>query len=561
MNYITIDGELVTPKTEAMAYEQTNHRMDTLEQNIQNDFAGVRQEITETVNSIGNEMEVLSDRINSDISSVEGRIDNIIAHNNDTEGNSELVDIRTGVDGTVYASAGTAVREQINDINDNLDDYFNFPNNIINFRTAQFADRANAGIILNVLTKNSFTISIGTTPPIVAVNKFCGFVLNDLISGHNYTVDFSFADGSTFPESLPYYISVVTNTDLSGETLGRSDNVQTGKFTFTAVSTSAALRFVLNDNNSQTVTCKKYESYDDSLTPGFINDIESLINVETDKLKSWKNKTWLAYGDSITAISNGNSLTTGWAKYVNNEMQFRNFYGRGVGGQTYVWNNTTFQVNPQTGEYVDRGTENDNCLGCFCSWQRISAMIPDSIKNDIDLIWLMGGTNDISNIEETTGQSVIEYTKPVFIENQGTDTAWANAAEYNGGDYDVTTFSGAVASTIMKLQYRCPNALIIVSTPMPRWYTDTFHPTTTQQTEKFQNGEHNGVTTTDTADVEIKVARYMSVPYYDTTAMSGVNGFNWDRYMTGVHPYPVNGQKMLARTIIGALKGFVPIIN
>ena len=37
MNYITIDGELVTPKTEAMAYEQTNHRMDTLEQNIQND--------------------------------------------------------------------------------------------------------------------------------------------------------------------------------------------------------------------------------------------------------------------------------------------------------------------------------------------------------------------------------------------------------------------------------------------------------------------------------------------------------------------------------------------
>lgn len=41
------------------------------------------------------------------------RVDNIIAHNNDTEGNSELVDIRTGVDGTVYASAGNAVRSQI----------------------------------------------------------------------------------------------------------------------------------------------------------------------------------------------------------------------------------------------------------------------------------------------------------------------------------------------------------------------------------------------------------------------------------------------------------------
>jgi lysophospholipase L1-like esterase len=40
------------------------------------------------------------------------RVDNILAHNNDTDGNTELLDVRYGADGVVYGSAGEAVREQ-----------------------------------------------------------------------------------------------------------------------------------------------------------------------------------------------------------------------------------------------------------------------------------------------------------------------------------------------------------------------------------------------------------------------------------------------------------------
>lgn len=50
------------------------------------------------------------------------RIDSIITHNTETGSNTELIDIRTGTDGTVYNSAGAAVRRQITKVNSKLSD-------------------------------------------------------------------------------------------------------------------------------------------------------------------------------------------------------------------------------------------------------------------------------------------------------------------------------------------------------------------------------------------------------------------------------------------------------
>lgn len=48
------------------------------------------------------------------------QIANLVANNNPTDGNSELIDIRVGFDETVYDSAGEAVRGQITEVNERI---------------------------------------------------------------------------------------------------------------------------------------------------------------------------------------------------------------------------------------------------------------------------------------------------------------------------------------------------------------------------------------------------------------------------------------------------------
>ena len=270
-----------------------------------------------------------------------------------------------------------------------------------------------------------------------------------------------------------------------------------------------------------------------------ISDLNEIVN-------DWESKNILLYGDSIVAQCNPDSPSGSWGNLIKNYFKFSNAYGRGVGGQKFVWNDGTFQVNSD-GEYVDRGTASDNCLGCFCSWQRISSMIPSSIRNNIDIIIINGGTNDLHQ-ESPIGN--INYNS-----SQNSDTDWASDTTYRQftGDYDVTTYKGAIASTIMKMQALCPNAVIVLASQL----SGDGNNNGSNQTNFYENDIH--LTAIDYVNAMKEVAEQFSIPYIDIFETSGINQLNRNTYISdGVHPN-TDGQKMLARAVIGGLKNIIPM--
>lgn len=79
---------------------------------------------------------------------ISARVDNIIAHNNDTDGNSELIDIRTGFDGYTALAAGSSVRRQVNTVNERVS------NLVLNNPRSQVAVNKPASISYELLWEN-----------------------------------------------------------------------------------------------------------------------------------------------------------------------------------------------------------------------------------------------------------------------------------------------------------------------------------------------------------------------------------------------------------------------
>lgn len=301
---------------------------------------------------------------------------------------------------------------------------------------------------------------------------------------------------------------------------------------------------------------EKYIPYAENIYVG--QDIVAKKNESSE----WCNKMIATYGDSITAIGNGTDVydyknnvfvekakKESWQEYVVKSLMFKKHIGRGVGGQTFKWNTETWYANSD-GSYADRSPNpqpEDTTVhkGSFCSWDRIKTML----NPNLDIIFIMGGTNDFA---QNTPIGDTEFK----AENKS-DIDWQADNTYREfeGDFNINTFKGGIASTIMKVQAYCPNSVIVLGTQLSGAGNEK-NKNMTKQVKNTLN-----LTPYDYTKALKEVAEEFSIPYIDVFATTGINQFNRKTYIDDqYHPYNSKGKKALARAVIGGLKNILPNI-
>ena len=334
--------------------------------------------------------------------------------------------------------------------------------------------------------------------------------------------------------------------------------------------------------------------------PVQISEVFERIDAKIDNLMAWKGKTVLFYGDSVTYVAQSSdnfamksgeaeypynipSGSINWQKRVCEKLQIKKFYSRGIGGSKLEHEDWICYINNVTGaavgnkETITDGTNSvtnhhaatneakeldftwshysqDPSIAPdvngytkihtgMSDWDRIRAMIPESIANTIDAVFVMCHN---SRVDKDVTPSYLNSGCPdVYWENESLNTL--------GGDFDTSDSANAILSIIHKLQVRCPNAVIIVGTPISG-YQYGLKPSTAATTNMSQ-----AMADYTRAENIKKAAHLMASPVVDMFGTDGINPLNRNQYMLdAIHPFTENGSKALARACSSGLLTILP---
>jgi lysophospholipase L1-like esterase len=418
------------------------------------------------------------------------RIDNIVKlPNGSTTGDVELMDIRVGADGVTYPNAGDAVREQIERINSAIRQYkkahCEITSNLIEITHAISSNPhcavSNVGDVLsihNAAGAGATNIHIYVDNPVLTIGEYYIFMAEP-IAETIVGIRFVYSDGT---QSATAY---VTNNDLCRLTV---ENDAVLSHIVFVIPDNTTINFtgtiMLKDlANAQAASAGTY-------TPKYVSKVITKNNIDKYIDAGCGYKKWVAVGDSITygyTADKENAPTTiyDWEQQVCDKL-----------GMTYI----------------NLGTSGKTMAGFY------DVVTNANIPEDVDVITIMGGTNDFS--QDVPLEDVVGY-------------------EYNYG-----TYPGAIRKIVKYFADNFPNTTVVLCSCIGGRGTEIG----ANQTVEEKN--HLGFTTRDYAEKCKEVANELCVPFLDVYSESGISILNRNINISDeVHP-TVNGYKKLSRLFI-----------
>ena len=293
-------------------------------------------------------------------------------------------------------------------------------------------------------------------------------------------------------------------------------------------------------------------------------------------INPWAGKCIAFYGDSVTYIGQGTGTSyghasspyvsdwgTNWQLYIAKYLGLKEFYSRGVGSAMYEYQSWVQYAHTETGYSGDRPypfvdfdaaeekAEFTKTHGYLAAWDRIKAQFPASIKDTIDAIFITDSNSAVGHTSES-------WDVPVFIVGATKDADWAADTTYNvnGGDYDITTYAGAICSMIMKLQAWMPNVQIIIGSQISgRGDENISGPAQGENFTKLDEAWRGMIC----AEKTRKICAMMSIPYIPVFESMAVNPLNRNGKISDiVHPFTKAGGYRVGKTIAQYLTLFTP---
>ena len=314
-----IDNTLV----KKLKKEYDNLKKQILDENLQLQFKTLLKENNKLIDDfnarLDNDIETINSQMVTNTKQLSGRIDTIIANNNATDGNSELVDIRVGNDGTKYNSAGEYVRN-------------------IDKKVSTFAELKKANSSSNLY--NSVTSQKGSLnmTGVFAANPNSGYICSDYIKlnkGKSYAFSYGHATLGRYHMSFNRFVAYNLSKTFLAQTTSDSNltdiaditvNANSEKYTLVVPKQDIYIRFqvgvVMSEIMVKNGTDNIYEPYGDT-TYNFgikdsIIDEENLTKRVRDKLNREFSSSTIESADKFyyaihrKGICIGDSLTEGY---------------------------------------------------------------------------------------------------------------------------------------------------------------------------------------------------------------------------------------------------------